>query len=83
MAFIYNFDVIFPHRLRLKRDFDDFKKHPDYDNFVREEWVAEDVDRSTGDNTRLTEEEERQQQDQTVQRILWTGGKLCFICWYN
>ncbi|XP_029564401.1 uncharacterized protein KIAA2026 isoform X2 [Salmo trutta] len=61
------------NRLRLKKDYDDFKKHPDYDNFVREEWVAEDVDRSTGDNTRLTEEEERQQQDQTVQRILWTG----------
>uniref|UniRef100_A0A673YB91 Bromodomain containing 10 n=1 Tax=Salmo trutta TaxID=8032 RepID=A0A673YB91_SALTR len=30
------------NRLRLKRDFDDFKKHPDYDNFVRE-----DVDRSS------------------------------------
>ncbi|XP_029548150.1 uncharacterized protein KIAA2026 isoform X1 [Salmo trutta] len=56
------------NRLRLKRDFDDFKKHPDYDNFVRE-----DVDRSTSftENTRLTEEEE--QQDQTVQRMLWAG----------
>ncbi|XP_064833483.1 uncharacterized bromodomain-containing protein 10-like [Oncorhynchus masou masou] len=54
------------NRLRLKKDFDDFKKHPDYDNFVRE-----DVDRSTSftENTRLTEEEELQ--DQTVQRILW------------
>ncbi|XP_031658630.1 uncharacterized protein KIAA2026 isoform X2 [Oncorhynchus kisutch] len=61
------------NRLRLKKDYDDFKKHPDCDNFVREEWVAEDVDRSTGDDTRLTEEEELQQQDQTVQRILWTG----------
>uniref|UniRef100_A0A8C7T3W0 Bromodomain containing 10 n=1 Tax=Oncorhynchus mykiss TaxID=8022 RepID=A0A8C7T3W0_ONCMY len=67
------------NRLRLKKDYDDFKKHPDCDNFVREEWVAEDVDRSTGDDTRLTEEEELQQQDQTFQRILWTGGKLCFI----
>ncbi|XP_041754971.1 uncharacterized protein KIAA2026 [Coregonus clupeaformis] len=61
------------NRLRLKKDYDDFKKHPDYENFVREEWKAEDVDRSTGDNNRLTEEEEQQQQDQTVQRILWTG----------
>ncbi|CDQ73979.1 unnamed protein product [Oncorhynchus mykiss] len=61
------------NRLRLKKDYDDFKKHPDCDNFVREEWVAEDVDRSTGDDTRLTEEEELQQQDQTFQRILWTG----------
>nr|XP_046225431.1 uncharacterized protein KIAA2026-like isoform X1 [Oncorhynchus gorbuscha] len=61
------------NRLRLKKDYDHFKKHPDCDNFVREEWVAEDVDRSTGDDTRLTEEEELQQQDQTVQRILWTG----------
>ncbi|XP_041741379.2 uncharacterized protein KIAA2026 isoform X2 [Coregonus clupeaformis] len=63
------------NRLRLKKDYDDFKKHPDYDNFVREEWVAEDVDRSTSftENTRLTEEEEQQQQDQTVQRILWAG----------
>uniref|UniRef100_A0A4W5M733 Bromo domain-containing protein n=1 Tax=Hucho hucho TaxID=62062 RepID=A0A4W5M733_9TELE len=61
------------NRLRLKKDYDDFRKHPDYDNFVREEWVAEDVDKSTSftENTRLTEEEE--QQDQAVQRILWAG----------
>uniref|UniRef100_A0A8C8G938 Bromo domain-containing protein n=1 Tax=Oncorhynchus tshawytscha TaxID=74940 RepID=A0A8C8G938_ONCTS len=31
------------NRLRLKKDYDDFKKHPDCDNFVREEWVAEDL----------------------------------------
>uniref|UniRef100_A0A4W5M533 Bromo domain-containing protein n=1 Tax=Hucho hucho TaxID=62062 RepID=A0A4W5M533_9TELE len=52
--------VFCPNRLRLKKDYDDFKKHPDYDNFVREEWVAEDVDTSTGENTRLTDEEEQQ-----------------------
>ncbi|KAJ7986870.1 hypothetical protein DPEC_G00332890 [Dallia pectoralis] len=59
------------NRLRLKKDYDDFRKHPDYENFVREEWVAEDVDRDPGD--RLTGEESHQEQDKTDHRILWTG----------
>ncbi|XP_010891140.2 uncharacterized protein KIAA2026 isoform X2 [Esox lucius] len=59
------------NRLRLKKDYDDFRKHPDYDNFVREEWVAEDMDRHPGDQ--LTEEEDYQELDKTDQRILWTG----------
>uniref|UniRef100_A0A6Q2Y2U6 Bromo domain-containing protein n=1 Tax=Esox lucius TaxID=8010 RepID=A0A6Q2Y2U6_ESOLU len=62
------------NRLRLKKDYDDFRKHPDYDNFVREEWVAEDMDRHPGDQ--LTEEEDYQELDKTDQRILWTGGKM-------
>lgn len=31
-------------RARLKKESDDFKKHPEYENFVREEWVAFKVD---------------------------------------
>lgn len=31
-------------RARLKKESDDFKKHPEYENFVREEWVALEVD---------------------------------------
>lgn len=32
------------NRARLKKESDDFKKHPEYENFVREEWVAFKVD---------------------------------------
>ncbi|KAG7477052.1 hypothetical protein MATL_G00089430 [Megalops atlanticus] len=36
------------NRARLKKDFDDFKKHPDYNNFVREEWTGEEGDGGQG-----------------------------------
>ncbi|KAJ8339002.1 hypothetical protein SKAU_G00357880 [Synaphobranchus kaupii] len=57
------------NRARLKKDYDDFKKHPDYDNFVREEWTAEEGDgvlgkdsHSSTDNTRVTEGDDKQDQ---------------------
>ncbi|XP_062333725.1 uncharacterized protein KIAA2026 isoform X2 [Osmerus eperlanus] len=74
------------NRLRLKKDHDDFKKHPEYANFVREEWVAEEVARRArrGDgassssssfsdcSSRLEEEEE----EDTVPRGLWAAADL-------
>ncbi|KAI1904807.1 hypothetical protein AGOR_G00009480 [Albula goreensis] len=57
------------NRARLKKDYDDFKKHPEYDNFVREEWTGEDGDgsmskdsHSSADNARVAEGEEKQDQ---------------------
>ncbi|XP_061071710.1 uncharacterized protein KIAA2026 isoform X2 [Conger conger] len=54
------------NRARLKKDYDDFKKHPDY-NFVREEWTGEEGDGvfgkeshpSSSDNTIVTEGEDK------------------------
>ncbi|XP_035247314.1 uncharacterized protein KIAA2026 [Anguilla anguilla] len=62
------------NRARLKKDYDDFKNHPDYNNFVREEWTGEEGDAVLGkdshssstDNTRVTEGEDKQ--DQTAKR---------------
>uniref|UniRef100_A0A667YGI3 Bromo domain-containing protein n=1 Tax=Myripristis murdjan TaxID=586833 RepID=A0A667YGI3_9TELE len=72
------------NRLRLKKECDDFKKHPDYNNFVREECVSsssdDDEERVVGkeacsllDHYRRAEEEDP---EYTVPRGLWTGGKL-------
>lgn len=73
-------------RLRLKKEFDDYKKHPEYNNFVREEGVSsssssseeeQDEERGLGarvcslsDLYRRSEEE-----DLEVPRGLWKGGK--------
>ncbi|KAM4634967.1 putative bromodomain-containing protein 10 [Polymixia lowei] len=69
------------NRLRLKKEFDDFKKHPDYNYFVREECVSsssDDEDGSEGkevcslpDHYRGAEEEDL---EHAVPRGLWTGG---------
>ncbi|XP_030623805.1 uncharacterized protein KIAA2026 [Chanos chanos] len=53
------------NRARLKKDYDDFKKHPEYDNFVREELVVEELEggmckEGSTDASRDTEEEEVQ-----------------------
>ncbi|TSK72064.1 hypothetical protein Baya_3048 [Bagarius yarrelli] len=36
--------AFYKNRARLKKESDDFKKHPEYENFVREELVAFDLD---------------------------------------
>ncbi|MGH0183600.1 UNVERIFIED_CONTAM: hypothetical protein FKN15_012461 [Acipenser sinensis] len=43
------------NRARLKKDFDDFKRHPDHDNFVREVWTGEEGDGNLGRDTSSTE----------------------------
>lgn len=78
---------LFFSRLRLKKEFDDFKKHPEYNNFVREECISsssssdeddEDGDTrpeafSLSDHYRRAEEEDL---EHVVPRGLWSGGKI-------
>ncbi|XP_049459421.1 uncharacterized protein KIAA2026 [Epinephelus fuscoguttatus] len=75
------------NRLRLKKEFDDFKKHPEYNNFVREECISssssdddddDDEDRgmekemcSLSDHYRRSEEEDL---EHMVPRGLWSGA---------
>ncbi|TDH02093.1 hypothetical protein EPR50_G00169220 [Perca flavescens] len=75
------------NRLRLKKEFDDFKKHPEYNNFVREECISsssssddddEDEERGLGkdvcslsDHYRRSEEEDL---EHMVPRGLWRGA---------
>ncbi|KAM7392857.1 hypothetical protein PAMA_007796 [Pampus argenteus] len=73
------------NRLRLKKEFDDFKKHPDYNNFVREECMSSsssssdnDEERGLGkeacspsDHYRRSEEEDL---EHVVPRGLWRGA---------
>ncbi|XP_054467833.1 uncharacterized protein KIAA2026 [Anoplopoma fimbria] len=75
------------NRLRLKKEFDEFKKHPDYNNFVREESISsssssddDDDDEETGlgkevcsfsDHYGRSEEEDL---EHMVPRGLWSGG---------
>ncbi|XP_013871457.1 uncharacterized protein KIAA2026 [Austrofundulus limnaeus] len=67
------------NRLRLKKEFDDFKKHPEYNSFVREECISssssdddydyEGVDLEK-DGCRELEEEDQEH----VPRGLWSGA---------
>lgn len=71
------------NRLRLKKEFDDFKKHPEYNNFVREECISssssdDDEERGLGkelcslsDHYRRSEEEDL---EHIVPRGLWSGA---------
>lgn len=72
------------NRLRLKKEFDDFKKHPHYNSFVREECISsssdddDDEDRGSGkelcslsDHYRRSEEEDL---EHMVPRGLWSGA---------
>lgn len=68
------------NRLRLKKEFDDFKKHPDYNNFVREECVSsssDDDDEEEEDEERELMKEmcsEEEDLDHLVPRGLWRGA---------
>ena len=72
-------------RLRLKKEFEDFKKHPEYNNFVREECVSssssdEDEERGFGKDmfslTDLHRRSEEEDLEHVVPRGLWSGGKV-------
>ncbi|XP_053708168.1 uncharacterized protein KIAA2026 [Synchiropus splendidus] len=70
------------NRLRLKKEFDDFKKHPDYNNFSREECIStsssseEDEEKDLGkicpsvDHYRGSEDD----LEHVVPRGLWSGA---------
>lgn len=34
--------TMFHQRSRLKKDYDDFRRQPDHDKFIREQWTNED-----------------------------------------
>lgn len=68
----------------MKKEFDDFKRNPEYNNFVREECISssssdeDDEDRDTrpeafslSDHYRRAEEEDL---EHVVPRGLWSGG---------
>lgn len=75
-------------RLRLKKEFDDYKKHPEYNNFVREEGISssssssseeeeQDDERGLGARVGLLSDHHRrsEEEDLEVPRGLWKGGK--------
>lgn len=78
---------LFISRLRLKKEFDDFKRNPEYNNFVREECISsssssdeDDADGdarpepfSLSDHYRTAEEEDL---ENVVPRGLWSKGKM-------
>lgn len=83
----------------MKKEFDDFKKHPEYNNFVREECISssssDDEERDYGkemcslsDHYGRSEEEDL---EHIVPRGLWRGGeviefeifKLCLLNLYR
>uniref|UniRef100_A0A3Q2PU69 KIAA2026 ortholog n=1 Tax=Fundulus heteroclitus TaxID=8078 RepID=A0A3Q2PU69_FUNHE len=76
------------NRLRLKKECDDFKKHPEYNNFVREECLSSSSSSSSSssdddeDDYEETDMEkihradlEEEDQEHVVPRGLWSGGK--------
>ncbi|KAM9735301.1 putative bromodomain-containing protein 10 [Menidia menidia] len=67
------------NRLRLKKEFDDFKKHPEYNNFVREECASsssdDEYDEEEGDLEKdHGGESEGEDLEHMVPRGLWSGA---------
>ncbi|KAM6902830.1 putative bromodomain-containing protein 10 [Xenentodon cancila] len=67
------------NRLRLKKEFDDFKKHPEYNNFVREECVSSSSDDDYGEEEMELDADhcgglEEEDQEHIVPRGLWSGA---------
>ncbi|XP_076020019.1 putative bromodomain-containing protein 10 [Genypterus blacodes] len=72
------------NRLRLKKESDDFKKHPDYNNFVREECISSSSSSSDDEEKGLGKEacspsdhfqgSEEEDPEHVVPRGLWTGA---------
>ncbi|XP_026153218.1 uncharacterized protein KIAA2026 [Mastacembelus armatus] len=76
------------NRLRLKKEFDDFKKHPEYNNFVREECISssssddddddDEEDREMGKEACLLSYHYRRSEEEDLEHIvprgLWSGA---------
>lgn len=62
---------MFYWRCRLKKDYDDFRRQPDYDRFTREQWINEDSEVNSGKeisstcNSESTEHSEFPKRDYT------------------
>lgn len=72
--------MFYQRRLRLKKEFDDFKKHPEYNSFVREECISSSSSDDDYDYEGVDLEKdgcgELEEEDQEhVPRGLWSGGK--------
>ncbi|KAM9840970.1 putative bromodomain-containing protein 10 [Aulostomus maculatus] len=68
------------NRLRLKKEFDDFKKHPEFNNFVREECVSsssssdDDEESGLGKEVCSLDQYRRSEEEDVVPRGLWSGA---------
>ncbi|XP_040053795.2 putative bromodomain-containing protein 10 isoform X2 [Gasterosteus aculeatus] len=73
------------NRLRLKKECDDFKKHPEYNNFVREESISsssssdvEDEERGLGEEVYSFPDRYGQSAEEDLEHMvprgLWSGG---------
>ncbi|XP_041666849.1 uncharacterized protein KIAA2026 isoform X2 [Cheilinus undulatus] len=71
------------NRLRLKKEFDDFKNHPEYNNFVREECISssssdEDEERAFGKEACLLSDQYRRSEEEDMEHVvprgLWSGA---------
>ncbi|XP_077354080.1 putative bromodomain-containing protein 10 [Festucalex cinctus] len=61
------------NRLRLKKEFDDFKKHPEYNNFVREECLTSSSSSDDEDISLLHRQQGSEDElEHVVPRGLWT-----------
>ncbi|KAM9451486.1 putative bromodomain-containing protein 10 isoform 1-T1 [Clarias gariepinus] len=68
------------NRARLKKESDDFKKHPEYKNFVREEWVASDADGDAYKEGSSSTEISRELKDEDKTERLLKGGPETTDC---
>ncbi|MCJ8741120.1 hypothetical protein PDJAM_G00067070 [Pangasius djambal] len=68
------------NRARLKKESDDFKKHPEYENFVREEWVAFEVDGDAYKEGSSSTEISRELKDEDKTERLLKGGSGTTDC---
>lgn len=81
--------LLFYIRLRLKKECDDFKKNPEYNNFVREESISsssssdvddDDEERGLGKEVCSFSDHygrsEAEDLEHMVPRGLWSGGKV-------
>uniref|UniRef100_UPI0037E9199C uncharacterized bromodomain-containing protein 10 n=1 Tax=Semicossyphus pulcher TaxID=241346 RepID=UPI0037E9199C len=72
------------NRLRLKKEFDDFKNHPEYMNFVREECISssssddDDEERGFGKEVCLLPDQYRRSEEEDLEHMvprgLWRGA---------
>ncbi|XP_020485472.2 uncharacterized bromodomain-containing protein 10 [Labrus bergylta] len=71
------------NRLRLKKEFDEFKNHPEYSNFVREECISsssssdDDEEKGFGKEVGLLSDQYRRSEEEDLERVprgLWSGA---------
>ncbi|XP_061703661.1 uncharacterized protein KIAA2026 isoform X2 [Syngnathoides biaculeatus] len=65
------------NRLRLKKEFDDFKRHPEYNKFAREECVSSsssDEDEDEDMSLFVCQQGSEDKLEHVVPRALWTGA---------